>query len=115
MRVYLVDVGFLLREGDKEFDCYNMVYDKRCGYYDIEQFYMKSPYAAVDYVDRFISQTTNFKNTYGIISIADIDSDTEDDIEDIPVEYEGYLLDSVIYSIAKINGIVTRDFLRKEK
>lgn len=115
MRVYLVDVGFLLSEGDKEFECYNMVYDKRYGYYDIEQFYMESLYAAVDYVDRFISQTTDFENTYGIISIADIDSDTEDDIEDIPVEYEGYLLDNVIYSIAKINGIVTKGFLSNEK
>lgn len=115
MRVYLVDVGFLLREGDKEFDCYNMVYDKRYGYYDIEQFYMKSPYAAVDYVDRFMSQTNDFKNTYGIISITDIDSDTEDDIEDMPVEYEKYLLDNVIYSIAKINGIVTKGFLSNEK
>ena len=115
MRVYLVDVGFLLSEGDKEFECYNTVYDKRYGYYDIEQFYIESLYAAVDYVDRLISQATTVKNIYGIISITDIDADVEDDVEDIPVEYEEYLLDNVIYSIAKINGIVTNGFLSNKK
>ena len=34
MKVFLVEVGILLDETDKEFDAYSTVYDKKHGYFD---------------------------------------------------------------------------------
>lgn len=41
MRVYLIDEGILLTENDKEFESYATVYDKKYGYYDEGQYYVK--------------------------------------------------------------------------
>ena len=108
MKVFLVEVGILLDETDKEFDAYSTVYDKKHGYFDENQFYIKDKFDAIKQVDEYVKQGND--GTYGIVS----ETYVNDDLEDFNyVIEEEYLLDDVVYSIAKNNGQVVTCFLKK--
>lgn len=108
--VYLVDLGVLLSEDNEEFGAYSNVYDHKHGYYDENQFYIadknKAIRVATDYVN------TGVDNTYGVVLKTEMDYDISDDqLEDISVEGEDYDPSDVVFNIAKIDGVVTENFI----
>ena len=107
MKAYLVDIGILLSEDDREFENYSIVYDKKYGYYDIDQYYVKDLEEAKKDVKNHINETD--ENAYGIISETFLDDDV--DINDTYVEGETYDVESIVYSLAKINNELKENFV----
>lgn len=103
MRAYLLDEGILLSENDDEFKDYATVYDKKYGYYDEGQFYIKSETEAIKNAKAYVE--AGVENTYAIVSNTTLDDD------DMDVDYEEYILDNVVYSVAKLNGEIVENFL----
>lgn len=108
MRAYLVDVGVLLLESDKEFELYNTVYNHRFGFYDEGQCYFKDETEAIDYVKKYVNDGVNM--TYGIVSLTTLPDDF--DFEEGYVEDEEYIMDNVNFCAAKIDGYIVEDFLK---
>lgn len=111
--VYLVEFGVLLDKDSKEANGYTDVYDKKYGYYDEDQFYStKEGYEEkkTEYLD-WVRE--GVKNSYMIVSNTVIDDNDEDEMP--PVSEEHYLLSDVVYSVAKINGKIIENFIKKEK
>ena len=90
--VYLVDCGILLKPDDREFESYNMVYDKKWGYCDCGdgQYYWRR----------------TLKELQTLLTKQILDG------PDIPVEGETYKVDDVLWSIAIINGQVVENFIK---
>lgn len=109
MRVYLLDEGILLSENDDEFEDYATVYDKKYGYYDEGQCYIKSETEAIENARAYVE--AGVENTYAIVSNTTLDDDVDIDDEELTVDCEEYILDNVIYSVAKINGEIIENFL----
>jgi hypothetical protein len=108
MRAYLLDEGVLLTKEDKDFNAYNTVYDKKYGYYDEGQCYIKSKEEAISEAKKYVED--GVENTYAVVSNTTLDDDV--DLDDCPVDwYEEYILDNVVYSVAKINGKIIENFL----
>lgn len=107
MKAYLLDEGILLTKNDSEFESYNCVYDKKYGYYDEEQSYIKILNEAIKEAKNYVEN--GVENTYAIVSNTTLDDDT--DINDCPAECEEYIVDNVVFSIAKINGTIIENFL----
>ncbi len=105
--VYLLDLGTLLTDSDPEIDSYNMVYDKKYGYYDIGQdYYATLADAVADAVDHV---KANRPNNYAVISETSIPADA--DIDDTYVEGETYDVADIVYSIACIDGQLVPQFV----
>lgn len=112
--VYLVDCGVLLPESDREFEAYSNVYDKKHGYYDEYQCYVKGKEEAIkeakDYVQ---SSMTDGGKVYAVVSCTTIPADT--DPSDAMVESETYDLDDVVYSISGSKEGIVENFIRVEQ
>lgn len=108
MKAYLVDEGILLTKEDKEFDFYACVYDKKYGYYDDCQYYVKEMQVAIRDARKNVEKGA--EKTYVIISSTLVSSDYDFENDDC-VESESYSVDDVVYSIAKINGEIVENFL----
>ena len=106
--VYLIDEGILLEKDNPEFPDYS-AYDNKYGYYDENQFYISKKSKANRLAKKYVENGE--EKTYAIVSKTSID-DTAD-INDCPVEGESYLLEDVVYSVAKINGVIVENFLNK--
>lgn len=111
MQCYLVEVGVLLTKEDKEFECYNHVYDKKHGYFDEGQHYVKNLEDAKKEVLDYV--TDGVERTYGIISNTVMPEDI--DLEEACVEDESYLVDSIVFSAVKEDGQVKENFVKKER
>ena len=111
MTAYLVDVGILLSDDDKEYDNYAIVYDKCHGYYDENQFYTKTKEEAIEYVKDYIKRGVDEINAYGVVSETNIIYDYDFENDDIGEEY--YHPADVVYSLAKINGEIKENFVLK--
>lgn len=107
MKAYLLDEGILLTKNDSEFESYNCVYDKKYGYYDEGQSYIKTLDEAIKEAKSYVEN--GVENTYAIVSNTTLDDDV--DINDCPAECEEYIVDNVVFSIAKINGTIIENFL----
>lgn len=107
MNVYLLDVGILLESDDKEFEYYSQVYDKKYGYYDENQYYLKDKQHAIMEAKAYVE--AGIDKTYAVISRSVLERVS--DLDDVHVEGEEYSLENVIYSIAKINGEIIENFL----
>jgi hypothetical protein len=109
----LLDVGVLLTELDEEFDCYNDVYDHRYGYYDENQTAYKESDLAKAIADARQYVADGVDMTYAVITnqgqINYNGEFDENDIEDFT-----YKAEDVIFSVAKIYGIIVEDFVRGE-
>ena len=102
-KVYLLDMGVLLQEGNEQFNDYANVYDKKFGYYDELQEYRPLNEAgnvireAVDYVKNGVP------NTYAVVSVTELDPEIINSVENITdeinVEGEGYDKSDVVFSI----------------
>lgn len=120
MTAYLVDVGILLSDDDKEYDNYAIVYDKCHGYYDENQFYTKTKEEAIEYVKDYIKrgvdeineyEVISETNVYGVVSETNIIYDY--DFENDDIGEESYHPADVVYSLAKINGEIKENFVIK--
>lgn len=102
-KVYLLDMGVLLPEGNEQFNDYANVYDKKFGYYDELQEYRYLNEAgnmireAVDYVRNGVP------GTYAVVSVAELDPEIMNSVEnitdDINVEGENYDKSDVVFSL----------------
>lgn len=109
MRAYLLDEGILLSENDDEFEDYATVYDKKYGYYDEGQCYIKSETEAIENARAYVEAGVD--NTYTIVSKTWLPNDF--DFDEGCVEDETYNVEDVIYSVAKINGEIIENFLAR--
>lgn len=113
MRAYLVDVGVLLFKGDPQFENYSVVYNKNYGYYDEGQHYVGTLEEAIEEVKSYVKN--GVEHTYGIVSNTTLDDDLGvEDLDEIDVECEEYILDNVVYSVAKFDGELVEDFLEEK-
>ena len=111
MKAYLVEIGVLLSKNNEAFDSYSSVYDKKYAYYDEDQFYLSTKEEAIKQVQEYVSK--GVEHTYGIISKTELDDDIDFTSDDIPVSDEKYLIDDIIYSIAKFNNQIIENFIQK--
>ena len=122
--VYKVEVGVLLDKDDREYECYNNVYDKNWGYYDENVVLFLDYNRAVEYAKSYVNEGVN--KTYSIISKLKYDSekiynsksvDTMNYVardinyilgggyvDDINIFKDLYSVDNVIYSLYKYLG-----------
>lgn len=109
MKVYLLDEGILLTEKDEDFESYNIVYDKKYGYYDEGQCYVATLEDAINQAKQYVSEGVD--NTYAVVSNTILNDDIDINDDDLCVENEEYLLEDVVYSVAKINGNIIENFI----
>ena len=110
MRAYLLDEGILLTEKDAEFESYNTVYDKKYGYYDEGQCYIAAEDEAIKQAKQYV--TEGIENTYAVVSNTTLDDDVDINDEELCVDYEEYITDNIVYSVAKIDGIIVENFIQ---
>lgn len=111
MKAYLLDAGVLLSKDHEEYTNY-AVYDRAYGYYDEDQFYLLTKEEAIDQARAYVEMGVD--NTYAVVS--DTIVNKTDNIKEACVydEDHDFTLENVVFSIAKINGIVVENFLKKE-
>lgn len=110
MRAYLLEVGILLSEKDAEFESYNIVYDKRYGYYDEGQCYIATEDEAVKQAKQYV--INGVENTYAVVSNTTLDDCVDLDDENLCVDCEDYIADNIVYSVAKIDGKIVENFIQ---
>lgn len=104
---YLVDEGVLLTKEDEEFESYSSIYDKKYGYYDEGQYYVKREEDAIAAAKAYVENGVD--HTYAVVSKTVLPDDF--DYYDQCVEDETYLAEDVIYSVAKIDGKIVEGFV----
>lgn len=109
MRAFLLDVGILLTENDEEFESYNTVYDKKYGYYDEGQCYIATEDEAIKQAKQYVKD--GVEHTYAVVSNTTLDDCVDFDDENLCVDYEEYITDNIVYSIAKIDGKIVENFI----
>ena len=115
--IYLVDCGYLIKEGEEDFDGYNNVYDKKWGYYDDDQYYSDQSLAELKAMaSKYVAED---EGAYVVISLTFLpDYVVEDalekgeEISSLDVEDEDYSLSGVVYSIANIDGEIVENFVK---
>ena len=122
-KVYLLDMGVLIPEGNEQFDDYANVYDKKFGYYDELQEYRYTNeikdiiHEAVDYVKDGVP------GTYAVLSVTEMDPEimnvVENITDDINVEGESYDKSDVVFSLYSDpvleNGELHMNFVEGQK
>jgi hypothetical protein len=111
LRAYLVDLGFLLDEKDKEFDFYSCVYDRKYGYYDENQYYVTTLEEAKKDSIAHINKNIN-NNPYAVVSITEVPEDF--DLED-GVSNEEYRTENIVFDACVENGKIKENFVVKQK
>lgn len=108
--IFLVDHGALLNQNDREFNCYNCVYDKQYGYYDVEQYYTTDPEKDLKAIKKLYTDE-NTDDYYIIITdqghIDDYgDTFQTNNIDEIPLDTVNtdYSVPAIIYYEGKCNG-----------
>ncbi len=109
MKAYLVELGYILPPGDKEFKAYNIVYDHKYGYYDTEQYYTADLENAKKYVKE---HATKGSTNYGVISTTFVDTDNEKELENMQIQNESYAPNCVVYSVLNINNRLNENFIK---
>ncbi|MCT7397779.1 hypothetical protein N5B56_01590 [Eubacterium sp. LFL-14] len=107
----LVDEGVLLERENKEFESYNKVYDKKYGYYDEGQYYkrLKEKDEVIKDAKKYVEDGVD--NTYVVVSKTLLPDEV--DVNTVDVEDENYYVEDVIYSVAKMDGKIVENFVRK--
>lgn len=112
MKAYLVDIGRLIKPGEKEFEQYSIVYDKKYGYYDENQYYTKDLYQAMKKVMNYLDS----HRKYGIVTEQELpDSVLQDEgvnsLVEVPVQNCDYRIESIVFSAANRNGQIYQNFV----
>ena len=108
MRAFLIGEGVLLNRDDKQFQEYATVYNKMFGFYDENQYYSPTEAEAIEDAKKYAEE--GVENTYAIVSNATLPDDF--DFNEGYVEGEEYILDNVVYSVAKLGGKIVENFLK---
>ncbi len=111
--IYLVDVGVLIHKGEHEFEDYSGVYNHQYGFYDEDQWYVRSEQEAIQIAKEYVND--GVENTYAVVSQEAIDDDFDEDLEELEPSYHEYIMDSVIYSAAKMDSKIVEHFLKVYK
>lgn len=111
-QIYMLDTGILLAEYHPEYDSHSKVYDRLNGYCTEKQCYAVDINDAIERAKKYV--TDSIDRTYAVVSKTN-GFDTDVNIEEMPVENEGYFLSDVVYSIAKIDGKIVENFVKKTK
>jgi len=111
MIAYLVDVGVLLSDNNKDFEAYSNVYDKQYGYFDENQYYVKDIADALKRAKEYVNKGVDL--TYAVVSETYIPYNYDFDSGDLGPER--YRLEAVVYSAAKINDAVVEGFVGAKK
>lgn len=111
MIAYLVDVGVLLSDNNKDFEAYSNVYDKQYGYFDENQYYVKDIADALKQAKEYVNKGVDL--TYAVVSETYIPYNYDFDSGDLGPER--YRLEAVVYSAAKINDAVMEGFVGARK
>lgn len=101
------NLGVLLTEEDEEFEDYANVYNNKYCFYDEGQYYEREESKAATDARKYVEN--GVKNTYAIVSNTILPDDF--DFDEGYVEGEKYILDDVVYSVAKLNGKIVENFL----
>lgn len=112
--VICCDVGVLLTKDDEEFESYSLVYDHKYGYYDEDQTAYKASDLdeAIKYAKEYVANGVDM--TYAVITDQGQFNYCEQfDAEDI--EGFTYHCEDVIYSVAKINGVIVENFINTQR
>ena len=122
MKVYQVEVGVLLNENDEKTELYNynIVFDKKYGYYNENLWFCKTLEKAKESALKYVK--SGVEKTYGIISEIDIDNEDvyislngniidKDSGYDLDSEFCDYSLDLVVKSYAKMEKGIVEDFI----
>lgn len=114
MNAFLVDTGVLLEKDYPHYYAYAAAYDHLNGYYDENQYYETNIFKAVTEAKEYVEKGVD--KTYAVVSkvsIAYLDDDCKyTPINEIPVEEERYLVEDIVYSVAKINGQIVEKFIK---
>lgn len=113
-KVLFVEIGILLQKDNEAFSSYNQVYDKKYGYYDEDQFFVKTIQEGKEYINDYIKN--GVINTYGIISLIEISKDTpiEELNNEVPFSIVKYNVEDVVYSICKDeNNTIIENFINQ--
>lgn len=105
---YFVENGVLILKGEPEFEQYNHVYNHEYGFYDEDQYYVKDKDEAVKQAASYVESGVN--RTYAIVSQTTLPDDF--DFEDQTLGNENYDKEGIIYSIAKMDDKIIKDFLK---
>lgn len=124
-QLYMAEVGILLTKDDKEFNSYNIVFDKKYGYYNENICFFDNLNDAKEYVLNYVDE--GVIRTYGVVSNAgELDTSIykieNGNIFDIELNYEvdgndftNFNLDDVVYSCVKLSDDeIVEDFIHKD-
>ena len=111
MNAYLVDEGVLIKKGEREFEQYAIVYDKKYGYYDECQYHVKDLEKAIADANQHINES-NY-NAYAVVTITSLPDDYDFGNDWLQNEYYG--VDAIVYSIARIDGKIIKDFIKRKE
>lgn len=110
MTIYLLEVGKLLEKDHKDYDFFSQKYDGKHGYYDQIQMYKSNYYEAVSLANSYIKAAAD--NTYVIVSRRELKCNVSPKVLDgmsvTPLQYD---TDSVVFSAAKENYVITENFV----
>lgn len=109
---YLLEAGYLLDKNDSEYECYNVVYDKKYGYYDILQHLILKEDLEKN-IKEHKELFKSYDNVYLIITYQGLfeweDKEELDNCDFLSfVEYE---TQNVVYSLKKENGKIEENFI----
>lgn len=111
------EVGVLLKPDHKEFDAYAIVYDKKYGYFNENDIAYKEvdKEKAIAYAKEYVEKGVDM--TYAIITdegLCDYEvyTNTGELVDDGEIESD-YNADDIIYSVAKIDGEIVENFIKK--
>lgn len=127
-RVYLLDMGYLIKEGAEGFDIWSSPYDHKYGYFETQKNLSNEAESIVkekarERVRLLSEHFSNLDNAepnkwvgcYCVVLNAGFEDDFD---EDLPIEeqeedfiYEEYIVDNIVYSVAYIDGKLVEDFI----
>lgn len=122
--IYLVDLGVLMSKDCQDYESYNVVYDKKHGYFDEVQFMTTNKEFAINETNKYVKD--GVINTYGVITTQKIEEDSlyEEILElekDNPYQelldwsYCEYEVENVVYDIYKNDEkIIIENFIERE-
>lgn len=115
MKAYLVDIGRLIKPGEKEFEQYSIVYDKKYGYWDRNQYYSDNLYNAMKDIMEYVK---NNNRAYGIVTKQEIQDNILEienvkSISEVPLQLDNtdYTEASIVFSACNENGKVKQNFI----
>jgi hypothetical protein len=113
--IYLVDYGFLLNETDDDFNDYNTVYDKKYGFYDLDQYLITKDKIEENIKElKDIFKSKQYNTAYCVITYqGKIEFENEEELREMDfLSFVDYSSENIIYSLKKENGKFEENFIK---